>query len=344
METKKNVKVIQEEQGFVLPKSNQFKETFQRLCENKAALAGMVFLILLISVSICADFLFNYQETCVQQNIMERLQWPSWEHPFGTDEFGRDLLARVVHGSRISLSIGFTAVAFGLLVGGFLGTIAGYFGGWIDNIIMRACDVFLAVPMMLMAIVIVAALGASIINLVISLAIASVPTFARLVRSAVLTVRDMEYIEAAKAIGGKSGRTLSRPFLPDTSSSQEARNIRLYACSLPVSREKAAYNETTLAPASLLPRPYNFSSSLSSGWKGSFVQPEAGLTVSICEFSNRVGLFRSKPGETIHRLFPLRCTVCPAACQLCCRKSATAASSRLKEGRLIIPFKVSIAS
>lgn len=214
METKKNVKVIQEEQGFVLPKSNQFKETFQRLCENKAALAGMVFLILLISVSICADFLFNYQETCVQQNIMERLQWPSWEHPFGTDEFGRDLLARVVHGSRISLSIGFTAVAFGLLVGGFLGTIAGYFGGWIDNIIMRACDVFLAVPMMLMAIVIVAALGASIINLVISLAIASVPTFARLVRSAVLTVRDMEYIEAAKAIGVKTPRTIVHYILP----------------------------------------------------------------------------------------------------------------------------------
>ena len=215
METKKNVKVIQEEQGFVLPKSNQFKETFQRLCENKAVLAGMVFLILLISVSICADFLFNYQETCVQQNIMERLQWPSWEHPFGTDEFGRDLLARVVHGSRISLSIGFTAVAFGLLVGGFLGTIAGYFGGWIDNIIMRACDVFLAVPMMLMAIVIVAALGASIINLVISLAIASVPTFARLVRSAVLTVRDMEYIEAAKAIGVKTPRTIVHYILPN---------------------------------------------------------------------------------------------------------------------------------
>lgn len=215
METKKNVKVIQEEQGFVLPKSNQFKETFQRLCENKAALAGMVFLILLISVSICADFLFNYQETCVQQNIMERLQWPSWEHPFGTDEFGRGLLARVVHGSRISLSIGFTAVAFGLLVGGFLGTIAGYFGGWIDNIIMRACDVFLAVPMMLMAIVIVAALGASIINLVISLAIASVPTFARLVRSAVLTVRDMEYIEAAKAIGVKTPRTIVHYILPN---------------------------------------------------------------------------------------------------------------------------------
>ena len=215
METKKNVKVIQEEQGFVLPKSNQFKETFQRLCENKAALAGMVFLILLISVSICADFLFNYQETCVQQNIMERLQWPSWEHPFGADEFGRDLLARVVHGSRISLSIGFTAVAFGLLVGGFLGTIAGYLGGWIDNIIMRACDVFLAVPMMLMAIVIVAALGASIINLVISLAIASVPTFARLVRSAVLTVRDMEYIEAAKAIGVKTPRTIVHYILPN---------------------------------------------------------------------------------------------------------------------------------
>lgn len=96
-----------------------------------------------------------------------------------------------------------------------MGTIAGYFGGWIDNIIMRACDVFLAVPMMLMAIVIVAALGASIINLVISLAIASVPTFARLVRSAVLTVRDMEYIEAAKAIGVKTPRTIVHYILPN---------------------------------------------------------------------------------------------------------------------------------
>lgn len=143
------------------------------------------------------------------------MQWPSAQHLFGTDEYGRDLLIRIVFGSRISLSIGFIAVLFGLIVGGVLGAVAGFFGGKIDNIIMRLCDVFLAVPMMLMAIVIVAALGASIVNLVIALSISSVPTFARIVRSAVLTVRDMDYVEAARAIGVKTPRILARYILPN---------------------------------------------------------------------------------------------------------------------------------
>lgn len=172
-------------------KNSQFRETFLRLCQNKAAVAGMIFLVFLILLAVFADLLFDYQTTCVDLNIAERLQWPSAEHWFGTDQFGRDLLARVVHGSRVSLSIGFIAVAFGLVVGGILGAIAGFFGGAVDNVIMRLCDVFLAVPMMLMAIVIVAALGASMVNLVIALAISCVPTFARIVRSAVLSVRDM---------------------------------------------------------------------------------------------------------------------------------------------------------
>lgn len=152
-------------------KNSQFRETFLRLCQNRAAVAGMIFLIFLILMAVFADVLFDYQTTCVDQNIAERLQWPSAAHWFGTDQFGRDLLARIVHGSRVSLSIGFIAVAFGLVVGGILGAVAGFFGGAVDNVIMRLCDVFLAVPMMLMAIVIVAALGASITNLVISLAI-----------------------------------------------------------------------------------------------------------------------------------------------------------------------------
>ena len=199
---KRNNKQREEELDFAsIPKNSGFKETFFRLCRNKAAVAGMVFLVLLILISVFADVLFDYQTTCVDQTISQRLQWPSAEHWFGTDEFGRDLLARVVHGSRISLSIGVAAVAFGLLVGGILGAVAGFFGGMVDNVIMRACDVFLAVPMMLMAIVIVAALGASITNLVVALAISSVPTFARIVRSAVLGVRDMEYVEAARAVG-----------------------------------------------------------------------------------------------------------------------------------------------
>ena len=175
----------------------------------------MIFLVFLILLAVFADLLFDYQTTCVDLNIAERLQWPSAEHWFGTDQFGRDLLARVVHGSRVSLSIGFIAVAFGLVVGGILGAIAGFFGGAVDNVIMRLCDVFLAVPMMLMAIVIVAALGASMVNLVIALAISCVPTFARIVRSAVLSVRDMEYVEAARAIGVKTGRTIFRYILPN---------------------------------------------------------------------------------------------------------------------------------
>jgi len=213
---KRNNKQREEELDFAsIPKNSGFKETFFRLCRNKAAVAGMGFLVLLNLISVFSGVLFDYQTTCVDQTISQRLQWPSAEHWFGTDEFGRDLLARVVHGSRISLSIGVAAVAFGLLVGGILGAVAGFFGGMVDNVIMRACDVFLAVPMMLMAIVIVAALGASITNLVVALAISSVPTFARIVRSAVLGVRDMEYVEAARAVGVKTGRTIARYILPN---------------------------------------------------------------------------------------------------------------------------------
>lgn len=187
----------------------------RRLFKNKAAVAGLFFLIFLILMAIFADALFDYNTQCINQNIPERLQWPSAQHLFGTDEYGRDLLIRIVFGSRTSLSIGFIAVLFGLIVGGVLGAVAGFFGGKIDNIIMRLCDVFLAVPMMLMAIVIVAALGASIVNLVIALSISSVPTFARIVRSAVLTVRDMDYVEAARAIGVKTPRILARYILPN---------------------------------------------------------------------------------------------------------------------------------
>ena len=196
-------------------KNSQFKDMVRRLFKNKAAAAGLFFLIFLILMAIFADALFDYNTQCINQNIPERLQWPSAQHLFGTDEYGRDLLIRIVFGSRISLSIGFIAVLFGLIVGGVLGAVAGFFGGKIDNIIMRLCDVFLAVPMMLMAIVIVAALGASIVNLVIALSISSVPTFARIVRSAVLTVRDMDYVEAARAIGVKTPRILARYILPN---------------------------------------------------------------------------------------------------------------------------------
>ena len=122
-------------------KNSQFRETFLRLCQNRAAVAGMIFLIFLILMAVFADVLFDYQTTCVDQNIAERLQWPSAAHWFGTDQFGRDLLARIVHGSRVSLSIGFIAVAFGLVVGGILGAVAGFFGGAVTVTgLIAGCD------------------------------------------------------------------------------------------------------------------------------------------------------------------------------------------------------------
>lgn len=212
---KKETSTAEEFDFLSAQKNSQFRDVMRRLFKNKAAVAGLIFLVFLILIAIFADVFFDYDTQCISQNISQRLQWPSAEHIFGTDEYGRDLLVRIVFGSRVSLSIGFIAVAFGLAVGGVLGAVAGFFGGRIDNLIMRICDVFLAVPMMLMAIVIVAALGASIVNLVIALSISSVPTFARIVRSAVLTVRDMEYVEAARAIGVKTPRILFRYILPN---------------------------------------------------------------------------------------------------------------------------------
>lgn len=162
-----------------------------------------------------ADLLFDYETMVEANNIPERLLAPCWAHPFGTDQFGRDMLARVVHGSRISLAVSASSVTFSLVVGGILGAISGYYGGWVDNIIMRVMDVVMAIPMTMFAIVIVAALGTSTANLILALGIASVPLFARVVRSAVLTVRDTEYIEAARAVGAKNSTIIFKHIVPN---------------------------------------------------------------------------------------------------------------------------------
>lgn len=213
--SKVNNKLEQKELVKQYKKSNQIKEVFYLLGKNKAAMFGLIFLIILIFVSLGADFLYDYNTKVVEQNIPERLKWPSFQHLFGTDEYGRDLLARVVHGSRMSLFVSFLSVAISLILGGALGAVSGYYGGKIDNIIMRVTDIFLAVPMTLLAIVIVAALGPSTINLIIALSISSVPTFARIVRGSVLTVRDVEYVEAARAIGAKDSIIIFDHILPN---------------------------------------------------------------------------------------------------------------------------------
>lgn len=197
-------------------KKSQFLEVWNRLKRNKTALIGLAIVILLLVMSIFATIIYDYDEDIIKQNIPNRLKSPSLEHPMGTDEMGRDILARIVYGTRISLLIAFSAVAFSLLVGGFFGAISGYYGGKIDNLIMRIMDIFLAIPGTLFAITIIAALGGSIPNLIIALSISSIPRIARIVRGSVMTVRDVEYIEAARAIGASNPRIILQHVIPNS--------------------------------------------------------------------------------------------------------------------------------
>ena len=196
-------------------KRSQFEEVWRRLKKNRMAMLGLAIVVFLVVLAVCADFLFDYNEVVIKQNTAIRLQGPSAEHWFGTDEFGRDILARLVHGGRISLVVGVIAVAIALVLGGTLGAISGFFGGTVDMVISRAMDILLAVPSLLLSITIVSALGPSILNLMIAIAVSSVPGYARIVRSSVMTVRDNEFVEAAKAIGANDAQIIASHILPN---------------------------------------------------------------------------------------------------------------------------------
>ena len=196
-------------------KRSQFEEVWRRLKKNRMAMFGLALVVFLILLAVFADFLFDYEAVAIKQNTAIRLQGPSAEHWFGTDEFGRDILARLVHGGRISLVVGVIAVGIALTIGGTLGAISGFFGGTVDMVISRLMDVLLAVPSLLLSITIVSALGPSIINLMIAIAVSSVPGYARIVRSSVMTVRDNEFVEAAKAIGANNAQIIASHILPN---------------------------------------------------------------------------------------------------------------------------------
>lgn len=196
-------------------KRSQLAEIWRRMCRNKLAMLGLAIVIMLILVAVFADQIADYDEVVIKQNIIQRYQGPSAEHWFGTDELGRDIFARLVHGARISLLVGVVAVIIALATGGTLGAIAGYFGGLIDNIIMRIMDIFLSIPILLLAIMIVSALGSSMLNLMIAIGIASMPTFARVVRASVLSVKDQEFVEAARAIGATNVHIILHHIMPN---------------------------------------------------------------------------------------------------------------------------------
>ena len=196
--------------------NSELFEIWRRFKKNKFAMTGMVILILLILMALVAPLLVNYETQVIAQDLHNRLKAPTLTHPFGTDNYGRDILARVVYGSRISLIIGFLAVGVSLLAGGAIGTISAYFGGPLDNVLMRIMDVFLAVPSTLLAIAIVAALGPGMVNVLIAMTISFIPAYARLLRSLVLPIKGMEYIEAARVTGVSVFRTVVSHILPNT--------------------------------------------------------------------------------------------------------------------------------
>ena len=199
-----------------IKKKSQFVEVWKRLCRNKTAVLGLVIVALLTLMAILSPILIDSETQVIKTNYREALQAPSADHWFGTDEMGRDILLRVMYGSTVSLSIGVVTVAVSLTVGLILGAAAGYFGGKTDMIIMRIMDIFLAIPGTLLAICIVASLGNSIPNLVIAQAVSSIPTFSRVVRGAVITARDADYVEAARAIGAKDATIIFHEVLPNS--------------------------------------------------------------------------------------------------------------------------------
>lgn len=189
----------------------------RRFSQNRLAMFGLVLVIALILIAATADLFFNYHDDVVLQNVRERLQRPGENpaHLLGTDQYGRDMLARIIYGARISLSISVSVISIATVLGVFLGGLAAYCGGVIDNIIMRVNDIFYSLPFTLMAICIVASLGGGIPNLVLACVIGVVPGFARIFRSAIMPIKNQEFIEAAKASGTSEIRIFMKHIIPN---------------------------------------------------------------------------------------------------------------------------------
>lgn len=196
-------------------RQSQLRLTMHQLSKNVGAMIGLFVIVSIILVAIFADYIIDYDKV-VGIHMTEASLGPCWEHPFGTDDLGRDIFARVMYGSRYSLSVGLAAVVIGLSIGVTFGAIAGFYGGLAEDIIMRCNDILSAIPAILMGVVIVSALGTSTFNLMLAIGITSVPQFVRITRASVMTVRNQEYIEALRASGLSEARIIAAHVLPNS--------------------------------------------------------------------------------------------------------------------------------
>ena len=210
MSTKKDV-----QENTPVKKKSQLADVWTRLCRNKTALIGLAIVVILVLIGILSPVIFDYDTQVIKADYSSTLQWPSAQHWFGTDEYGRDLFARVLYGARYSLIIGVGAVMLGLIVGTILGSAAGFKGGITDSIIMRGIDIFYSIPNIMTAVVIVSLLGTSTVNLMIALAFSCASSFARIVRASVMTIRDQEYVESSYAMGLPTWKIIVKHILPN---------------------------------------------------------------------------------------------------------------------------------
>jgi peptide/nickel transport system permease protein len=188
-----------------------FRRTF---FSNRLALFGLIIISIFILMAIFAPLVAPYDP--LAQDLEGKFAGPSWAHPFGQDELGRDILSRVIYGARISLTAGLAAVVIATAAGTLIGMVAGFFGGYVDSLLMRLMDVILAFPSILLAIVIVSVLGASLVNAMLAIGIVFIPQIARVVRSAVISVRERDYIEAERALGAGNFQIIFSGVLPNS--------------------------------------------------------------------------------------------------------------------------------
>lgn len=190
-------------------------EVWRRLRKNKAAMTGLTIMVIFLLFIIFADLIADYQTKVINQHLDARLLPPSIQHFFGTDEYGRDIFARVIHGGRNSLLSSLAATAVAIIISSIVGAVTAYYGGMADNIIMRILDMFMGIPLLLLAITIASSLGTGLVNLMIAITISLIPGFTRVIRSVILNIYGSDYIEAARAYGSNDLTIICTQILPN---------------------------------------------------------------------------------------------------------------------------------
>ena len=192
------------------------QEVWRNYKKSPSAIIGLAIIVVIVVFAVVAQFIYDYNTDIVQQDLTNRFVKPGAEHLLGTDQYGRDVLTRILYGAKYSLSVGIVSVAISCVMGSTLGLIAGYYGGVTENIILRVCEVFMGIPSVLLGIAIMAAFGQSLIVLMLAVGLVYVPMFARTARAAVLPVREEEYIEAARVSGVSDMKIIFSHVLPNS--------------------------------------------------------------------------------------------------------------------------------